>query len=192
MVRAVLMSAWASAQITQRSGQRWAWPLMIPIARLLTISSHCDTGEATWNCSAYHLSQFLVGQAHWARIHYQVVAEISFGDWSATQISKVFSGSPNWRFFLSSQLLYSSRIIFHSFSFLSLWEWSSDHSHGVDRHFQNEMHLFLEERWEGAFSEVDFKPRRQRLFYTISTYLRKYEWTHGTYAINTFIYQKKG
>lgn len=28
------MSAWASTQITQRSGQCRAWPLMVPIARL--------------------------------------------------------------------------------------------------------------------------------------------------------------
>lgn len=34
VVRGVLMSAWASTQITQRSGQCWAWPLMVPIARL--------------------------------------------------------------------------------------------------------------------------------------------------------------
>ena len=34
VVRGVLMSAWASTQITQRSGQCRAWPLMVPIARL--------------------------------------------------------------------------------------------------------------------------------------------------------------
>ena len=54
------------------------------------VSSHRDTAVATWHCSTNYLSQFVVGEVPWARIHYQVVVEIMFGDWSATQISKVF------------------------------------------------------------------------------------------------------
>ena len=60
---------------------------------LPVVSSHRDTAVAARHCSANHLSQFLVGEAHWARIYYQVVVEIVFGDWGETQISKVFQAA---------------------------------------------------------------------------------------------------
>lgn len=65
VVRGVLMSAWASTQITPRSGQCRAWPLMVPIARLqrtnkIILKAPCLANIIITNILSQHSSHFVL------------------------------------------------------------------------------------------------------------------------------------